>query len=50
MLDRFIVGALFLGVVCMAKAQALPEMRMTPVEVRASAQDQNQITFVHRCI
>jgi quercetin dioxygenase-like cupin family protein len=27
----------------MAKAQALPEMRMTPAEIRSSAQDQNQI-------
>ncbi len=43
MLERFLVGALFLGVGCIAKAQALPEMRMTPAEIRASAQDENQI-------
>ena len=43
MLERFVVGALFLCVGCMAKAQALPEMRMTPAEIRASAQDENQI-------
>jgi quercetin dioxygenase-like cupin family protein len=37
----FVVAALSLGV--SAAAQSLPEMRMTPAEIRASALDSNQI-------
>src|ERR1700685_75275 len=38
----FVVAALSLGVSA-AAAQSLPEMRMTPAEIRASALDNNQI-------
>jgi quercetin dioxygenase-like cupin family protein len=38
----FMVAALSLGVSA-AAAQSLPEMRMTPAEIRASALDSNQI-------
>lgn len=43
MFKRFVVAALSIVAASAATAQALPEMRMTPVEIRASALDNNQI-------
>lgn len=40
---RFVIAALPIVTICAAIAQSLPEMRMTPVEMRASALDNNQI-------
>jgi hypothetical protein len=40
---RFVIAALFLVVAYAATAQSLPEMHMTPAEIRASARDNNQI-------
>ena len=40
---RFVIAALSLMVASVATAQSLPEMRMTPSEVQASALDSNQI-------
>src|SRR3984957_12014897 len=42
MVKGFVVAALSLGVSA-AAAQSLPEMRMTPAEIRASVLDSNQI-------
>lgn len=42
MLRRWVTAALCLGA-GVAAAQSLPEMRMTPVEMRASVLDRNQI-------
>lgn len=42
MLRRWVTAALCLGA-GLAAAQSLPEMRMTPVEMRASVLDRNQI-------
>jgi len=41
--NRFVIAALSLMVASVATAQSLPEMRMTPSEVQASALDCNQI-------
>lgn len=43
MFKRLVLAALFLVVASAAIAQSLPEMRMTPAEIRASALDDNQI-------
>ena len=43
MFYKFVVAALFLVVVSAARTQSLPEMRMTPPEIRATAPDNNQI-------
>jgi len=43
MVKRFVTTALSLAAACTAIAQSLPEMRMTPSEIRASALDNNQI-------
>src|SRR5437660_1391845 len=43
MVKRFVTTALSLAAACTAIAQSLPEMRMTPSEIRASALDSNQI-------
>ena len=43
MLMRLIIAAVFLSAASLALAQSLPEMRMTPAEIRASALDNNQI-------
>jgi len=40
---RFVIAALPLVAASAATAQSLPEMRMTPAEIRASALDNNQI-------
>jgi quercetin dioxygenase-like cupin family protein len=40
---RFAIAALFFAAALAAVAQSLPEMRMTPEEIRASALDNNQI-------
>jgi quercetin dioxygenase-like cupin family protein len=37
------VAALFIAAMAAASAQSLPEMRMTPAEIRGSALDNNQI-------
>jgi quercetin dioxygenase-like cupin family protein len=41
--ERLVIAALFLAAVPAAIAQSLPEMRMTPAEIRASSLDNNQI-------
>jgi uncharacterized RmlC-like cupin family protein len=43
MVKRFVIAALSLVGASAAIAQSLPEMRMTPAEIRASALDSNQI-------
>jgi quercetin dioxygenase-like cupin family protein len=43
MVKRFVTAALSLVAASTAIAQSLPEMRMTPAEIRASALDNNQI-------
>ena len=43
MVKRFVIAALSLVAASAAIAQSLPEMRMTPAEMRASALDSNQI-------
>ena len=43
MVKRFVIAALSLVAACAAAAQSLPEMRMTPEEIRASTLDNNQI-------
>lgn len=43
MIRRFLIVALSLAASCAAIAQAIPEMRMTPAEIRSSALDDNQI-------
>jgi quercetin dioxygenase-like cupin family protein len=43
MLKRSVIAALSLVAASTANAQSLPEMRMTPAEIRASALDNNQI-------
>ena len=43
MVKRFVIAALSLVAASAAIAQSLPEMRMTPAEIRASALDSNQI-------
>jgi hypothetical protein len=43
MFQRIVIAALFLGSVPAGFAQSLPEMRMTPAEMEASAVDSNQI-------
>jgi quercetin dioxygenase-like cupin family protein len=43
MIRRFLIAALALAAASVATAQALPEMRMTPAEMRTSALDNNQI-------
>ena len=43
MLKTLVITALFLAATSAANAQSLPEMRMTPAEIRASALDSNQI-------
>ena len=43
MVKRFMIAALSLVAASAAIAQSLPEMRMTPAEMRASALDSNQI-------
>src|SRR6266480_6315344 len=40
---RLVIAAMFLSAASAAIAQSLPEMRMTPQEIRASALDNNQI-------
>ena len=40
---RLVIAAMFLSAALPAIAQSLPEMRMTPEEIRASALDSNQI-------
>src|SRR5437762_13112164 len=40
---RLVIAAMFLSAASAAIAQPLPEMRMTPQEIRASALDNNQI-------
>lgn len=42
MVKRFAIGTLYLAVIS-AAAQSLPEMRMTPAEIKTSALDSNQI-------
>jgi quercetin dioxygenase-like cupin family protein len=41
--ERFVIAGLSLVATSAAIAQSLPEMRMTPAEIRASALDKNQI-------
>jgi quercetin dioxygenase-like cupin family protein len=43
MIRKFLIVALSLAATALATAQALPEMRMTPTEMRGSAVDSNQI-------
>lgn len=43
LVKRFTIAALSLVAATAAMAQSLPEMRMTPEEIRASAVDSNQI-------
>ena len=43
MFMRLIIATMFLSAASAATAQSLPEMRMTPQEIRASALDSNQI-------
>ena len=43
MLKTLVIVTLFLAAASAAIAQSLPEMRMTPAEIRASALDSNQI-------
>lgn len=43
MLKTFLIAALFIVAASAAIAQSLPEMRMTPSEIQASALDSNQI-------
>src|SRR5271168_5231640 len=43
MVKRFVFAALCLVAASVAAAQSLPEMRMTPPEIQASALDSNQI-------
>ena len=43
MVKRFVIAALSLVAASVATAQSLPEMRMTPAEIQASALDSNQI-------
>src|ERR1700686_3023755 len=43
MFNRIVLPALSLSVACPLTSQSLPEMRMTPAEIRASALDSNQI-------
>src|SRR5947207_10897405 len=40
---RLVIAAMFLSAASAAIAQSIPEMRMTPQEIRASALDSNQI-------
>jgi len=40
---RFTAAAVFLSAASVGTAQSLPEMRMTPAEIRSSALDSNQI-------
>ncbi len=40
---RLVIAAMFLSAASVVIAQSLPEMRMTPQEIRASALDSNQI-------
>jgi hypothetical protein len=40
---RLVIAAVFLSAASAAMPQSLPEMRMTPQEIRASALDTNQI-------
>ena len=40
---RFLIAALSLMAASVVTAQSLPEMRMTPQEIRASALDSNQV-------
>jgi quercetin dioxygenase-like cupin family protein len=43
MFVRLVIAAMFLSAASAAMAQSLPEMRMTPQEIRVSALDSNQI-------
>lgn len=43
MVKRFLIAAVFLVQASAASAQSLPEMRMTPAEIRASTLDTSQI-------
>ena len=43
MLMRLIIAAMFLSAASATTGQSLPEMRMTPQEIRVSALDSNQI-------
>jgi hypothetical protein len=43
LVKRFVISALSLVVASVATAQSVPEMRMTPAEIQASALDSNQI-------
>src|SRR6202047_5648143 len=43
MAKRFAIAALFFAAALAAVAQSLPEMRMTPAEIQASALDSNHI-------
>jgi len=43
MVTRFLIAALSLVAASVATAQSLPQMRMTPAEIQASALDSNQI-------
>jgi quercetin dioxygenase-like cupin family protein len=43
MVKRFVIAALSLVAASVATAQSLPEMRMTPANIQASALDSNQI-------
>jgi quercetin dioxygenase-like cupin family protein len=43
MVQRFVIAALSLVASSVAAAQSPPEMRLTPAEIQASAQDSNQI-------
>ena len=43
MVKRFLIAALSLVAASVATAQSLPEMRMTPPEIQASALDSNRI-------
>ena len=42
LVKRFVIAALSLVAASVATAQSLPEMRMTPAEIQASALDSNQ--------
>jgi uncharacterized RmlC-like cupin family protein len=43
MVKRLVIAALSLVTACVATAQSLPEMRLTPAKIQASALDSNQI-------
>ena len=43
MFERLVIAAVSLGAALATTAQSVPEMRMTPAEIRATALDSNQI-------